>query len=173
MQKKSGRRPSAGVVIGIAALVLAIAGTAVAGSTFDRKLSKTKVKAIAAQQVKNLAPGLSVESAKSADSAKAADSAKIATNILSANVRADGTLVRSIPPGATSAKTNLGTYTVSFGRSLGACTITAGAADAEGGPDVGFAAAGVTNDTTLQVFTRTAANVVADEPFYVQAICPA
>jgi hypothetical protein len=61
---------------------------------------------------------------------------------------------------------------VSFGRSLGGCTISAAAANNQG-PQLAFVAVGViTGGNTLQVFTRDPTNTVADEPFYVQAICP-
>jgi hypothetical protein len=107
--------------------------------------------------------------------ATSADSAKIATNVYSANVGADGGLLGSSPSGASVTKVGApgtGTYQVQFGRSITGCTITAGAANA-GAPQVTFASVGVQDANTLLVFTRTASNTVADEPFYVQAICPA
>jgi hypothetical protein len=86
-------------------------------------------------------------------------------------VVADGTMLGSIPSGATSSKTALGTYSVSFGRSIAGCTISAAAAN-NTGPHVAFVAVGVIDANTLDVFTRDPTNTVADEPFYVQAICP-
>ena len=42
------------------------------------------------------------------------------------------------------------------------------------GPQIAFVAVGVIAGTnTLQVFTRDGTNTPQDEPFYVQAICPA
>ena len=72
----------------------------------------------AAKQIDKLAPGLDVNSAKTAGSATTADSARIAGNVLSANVLANGLMLGSIPSGATSTRTALGTYTVSFGRDI-------------------------------------------------------
>lgn len=169
MGERTGLRPSAGAVIGTLALVLTIGGTAFAGPHTAAKLTRGKVKAIAAQQVNDLASGLSVKNAKTADRA---DSAAIATNVLSANVNADGNLATSVPSGATSTRTALGTYKVGFGRDLTNCTISTAAATIGGGPDLGFAAVGLSDATTLLVFTRSPTNVVADRPFYVQAICP-
>lgn len=170
MLNRSGMRPSAGAVIGVLALVLAIGGTALAGPHTAAKLTRGKVKAIAAQQVKDLASGLSVKNAETADRA---NTAAIATNVLSANVNSDGNLASSVPSGATSTRIALGNYTVSFGRSLTDCTISAAAATTGGGgPDLGFVAVALSNSTTLQVFTRSPTNVVADRPFSVQAICP-
>jgi hypothetical protein len=167
----------------MAALVLAIAGTAIAGSTHE-KVTRGKVKAIATKQITSLASGLDVESAKTAGtadtartagtahSADTAGSAKIATNILSANVRSDGTMVDSVPGGATSSKNAEGDYRVDLGRDITGCTLSASAASTTS-VRLAIVAVGVIDGSTLQVFTRTSADVVADEPFYVQAICPA
>ena len=117
---------------------------------------------------------LSVKSATSAPRPRrrrSATTAKIAGNVYSANVQADGTMIGSIPAGATSSKTALGTYSVSFGRSITGCTISAAAAN-NTGPHVAFTAVGVIDADTLDVFTRDPTNTVVDEPFYVQAICP-
>ncbi len=173
MFKNSNRRPSAGVIIGIVALVLAIAGSAIAGSNVHQKINKGQVKKIATNQINKLAPDLDVKSAETADTAKTSDTAKIASNVLSANVSAFGSVIGSIPAGATSNRTALGTYKVSFGRSIGDCTISASAANiTDAAPEIALVAVSMENDTTLLVFTRTGANVPADEPFYVQAICP-
>lgn len=100
-----------------------------------------------------------------------ADKAKIAGNILSANVLGDGTMLGSIPGGASSNTVATGDYRVGFGRSITGCTISAWAAK-NTGPNLGFVAVGVAPDGRLQVFTHSPTNVVADRPFYVQAICP-
>jgi hypothetical protein len=83
---------SPGLLVGVLALVAAVAGTAVAGpGATTGALTKSKVKKIAAQQVNALAPGLSVAHARSADTATnatAADSAAqadSATNALNAD----------------------------------------------------------------------------------------
>jgi hypothetical protein len=74
------RRPHPAVVVGVLALVAALAGTAVAGPTANTSaVSKKKVKKIAKKQakkqIKKLAPGLSVAHAETADSAGTTDSA--------------------------------------------------------------------------------------------------
>ena len=166
-------RPSAGVVIGVVALVFAIGGTAFGSSDTFAKLTKGKVKSIAAGQVEKLAPGLEVKSAKSAGTA---DTAGIATNVFSANVDSAGNLIVSIPAGATSSKNTTGDYRVSFGRSLTDCVVSATAANGgTSGPDQGFVSVSkvTTDPNLLQVFTRNTTNVVVDRAFGVQAICPA
>jgi tRNA(Arg) A34 adenosine deaminase TadA len=60
------------MVVAIVALVVALGGTAV-GAAF---VTKKQTKKIAANQVNKLAPGLSVNHAKTADSAKDADTVK-------------------------------------------------------------------------------------------------
>jgi len=171
--------------MGFLALVVALGGTAFAASGHpdshaakkkkkSSALTTAKVKRIADAEIKKLAPTLSVSSAKSATTATTAttaNSAKIAGNVLSAMVQADGTMLGSIPGGATSSKTATGTYSVSFGRSITGCTISAAAAN-NTGPHIAFVAVGVIDANTLDVFTREPTNTVNDEPFYVQAICP-
>jgi hypothetical protein len=74
-------RPSAGLLVAVLALVAAIAGTAVAGpGATTSKLTKKKVVKIAGQEIKKLAPGLSVAHADTATSATTADSAAQAEN---------------------------------------------------------------------------------------------
>jgi hypothetical protein len=178
---------SPGTVMGFLALVIALGGSAWAASghpdahaTKKKKkshsITSTTVKKIADAEIKKLAPTLSVASAQSATTAtnaNSANTAKIAGNVYSANVVGDGTMLGSIPAGATSSKNATGDYRVSFGRSLAGCTISAAAAN-NTGPQLAFVAVGViTGGNTLQVFTRDPTNTVADEPFYVQAICPA
>lgn len=182
---------SPGTVLAFIALVVALGGTGYAatgrapshdGNAATKKkkkshtLTSSSVKKIADAEIQKLAPKLSVASAKSATTATTANSAntaKIATNLLSANVRSDGSMLGSIPAGATSSRAALGDYRVSFNRSLAGCTIAAAAAN-NTGPQLAFVAVGVTADpSTLQVFTRAPTNTVTDEPFYVQVICPA
>jgi hypothetical protein len=172
--------------MGFMALVIALGGTGYAATGTghpatdakkkkkSRTLTSSAVKKIADDEIKKLAPKLSVakaDSATTAGTANTANSAKIATNVLSANVTSDGTMLGSIPAGATSSKTNVGTYNVSFGRAITGCTIAAAAAN-NTGPRVAFTAVGVADANNLIVFTRDPANTVADEPFYIQAICP-
>jgi hypothetical protein len=85
-----GWRPSSGVLVGVLALVAAVAGPAVAGPTATTsKLSKKKVVKIADQEINKLAPGLSVAHAESANTATNADRA------LSANTADSATTAQS------------------------------------------------------------------------------
>ena len=180
MRRFPTSHPSPALIVAMIALVLALAGTALAGGT-AAKLTKSKVRAIAVQEIEKLAPNLNVNSAKTAttaDSAKTAttaDSAKIASNVLSANVLASGATSRSIPAGVSSSKVtaNPGTYEVVFPRSIAGCTLSASAGSATSPAPVLVGVspkAGAPN--TVDVFTRSSANVVSDQDFFVQAICP-
>jgi hypothetical protein len=84
--KRVFRRPSPAMLVAIAALIVALGGTAVAGGVLNKK----KVNNI----ISNRAPGLSVGSAKNADSAKTADNLSDQTLQIRAwaRVNADGTL---------------------------------------------------------------------------------
>ncbi len=167
MHRFAPRRPSAAMVVAVIALVMAMAGAAVAGTgVHSKKVTTKKVKKIADQEISKAAPTLNVASA---------DSAKIANNVYSANVLATGTLLGSIPSGATSSHqggANSGQYHVSFGRPITGCTISGGAAN-NTAPVIALVAVGVADANTINVFTRTGGNVPNDEPFYVQMICPA
>ena len=78
-ERATRRRPSPALMIAVAALAAALAGTAVADPTGSASaVSKRKVKRIAKKQVNKLAPGLSVAHADSANSAGTADTAKSA-----------------------------------------------------------------------------------------------
>ena len=119
----------------------------------------------------NATTATNATNATHATAADTANSAKIAGNVYSANVNPDGTMLGSIPSGATSSKNATGDYRVSFGRAITGCTIAAslGATSVR----LGMVAVGVLDANTLQVFTRDETNTVADRGFYVQAICPA
>lgn len=71
--KRVFRRPSPAMVVAIAALIVALGGTAVAGGVLNKK----KVNKI----ITNRAPGLSVASAKTADSANTANNANNANSL--------------------------------------------------------------------------------------------
>ena len=171
MSKLPRKRPSAGVIIGMLALVMAIAVPALAGSASQGKITKEKVTTI----VKNLAPSLDVNSANTADSA---NTAKIATNIISANVNANGTMLGSIPPGATSSQPGAaGLYVVKPGRDITGCTISASLATAD--PNEEFSGSGpgqivvtVLTATSLGVRTTDKGGSNSSRSFYVQMICP-
>lgn len=173
--KSATRLPSAGLLVAMIALVAALGGTAIAGPA--AKLNKAKVKAIADQQIGKAAPSLSVASATNATNAANAtnaERAKIATNIIAANVTGGGGTLGSIPGGVSSTRTALGTYEVVFPRSIAGCNLSAspGSATSPSPVLVGVAPkAGV--PTTVIVFTRNAGNVVSDQDFFVQVICPA
>lgn len=87
MTSSKGRRPSPAMIVAMTALVVALAGTAMAAPTAIKsilnKKEKKQAKNIAKNQINALAPGLSVkhaDTAGSADSAKHADSATNADN---------------------------------------------------------------------------------------------
>jgi hypothetical protein len=77
MTKIKKRRPSPAMIVAGAALIIALAGTAMAAPTAIKsilnKKEKKQVKNISKNQVNALAPGLSVKHAKTADSATNAD----------------------------------------------------------------------------------------------------
>jgi hypothetical protein len=80
MRRLKGRRPSPAMIVASAALIVALAGTAMAAPTAIKSILNKKEKKqasnIAKNQVNNLAPGLSVKHANtagSADTAKQAD----------------------------------------------------------------------------------------------------
>lgn len=161
MTKHSDRRPSAGLILGTLALVVAMAGSAFAGGgTFD-KITGKKVRKIVAQELEN--PALTV------------GKAKIATNVFSANVAA-GQMVGSVPAGATSEKRELGGFAVNFGRPIAGCTISASLAT----PNNTLAQTGsasvrpsASNPNEVYVDTFNDAGARADRDIYVQLICPA
>ena len=68
MQSSLMRRPSPAITVAALALVVALAGTAIAGpGTLTKPVTKPVVKKIASKQIKKLAPGLSVATAGDAD----------------------------------------------------------------------------------------------------------
>lgn len=178
---------SPGTVMGFLALAIALGGSAWAapGSHPSAHAAKKKtshgittsqVKKIADAEIKKLAPTLSVASAQSAttaQSAATATTANIASNVYSANVLANGTVLGSIPAGATDSKSlgGPGIYVVSFGRSISGCTISGAAANTTP-PQPAFVTVSVHNATAILVTTSDPTNTPADEPFYVQMICP-
>lgn len=87
MTSSKGRRPSPAMIVAMTALIVALAGTAMAAPTAIKsilnKKEKKQTKNIAKNQINALAPGLSVkhaDTAGSADTAKHADSATNADN---------------------------------------------------------------------------------------------
>ena len=82
-------KPSPAMVVAVCALAFAMVGTAVAGTDgLNEKITKSKVKKIAKKQTNKAAPGLNVNSAKTADSATNATNATNASNADCARRRA-------------------------------------------------------------------------------------
>jgi hypothetical protein len=84
MTKSKGRRPSPAMIVALVALVVALAGTAMAAPTAIKSILNKKEKKqannIAKNQINALAPGLSVKHANTAGSADTAKRADVATN---------------------------------------------------------------------------------------------
>jgi hypothetical protein len=82
MKRLKGRRPSPAMTVAIAALIVALAGTAMAAPTAIKsilnKQEKKQVKNIAKNQINQAAPGLSVARANTAGRAEAATRAEAA-----------------------------------------------------------------------------------------------
>ena len=82
MTRSNGRRPSPAMIVAATALIVALAGTAMAAPTAIKsilnKQEKKQVKSIAKNQVNKLAPDLSVKHAKTADTATTATTANTA-----------------------------------------------------------------------------------------------
>jgi hypothetical protein len=125
------------MVVAIAALLVAIAGTAVAGvgtisvlNKKEKKQVRKLARQIANQRITQRAANLTVKNAASADSAKVADTAKAAdaasvagnvSNQLWAVVDSEGALSRSSPGIVKSEWNSAGQYFVTADRNLSAC----------------------------------------------------
>ena len=100
MTSSKGRRPSPAMIVAMTALIIALAGTAMAAPTAIKsilnKKEKKQVKNISKNQVNALAPGLSV---KHADTAGSADTAKDANSLGGVNLK-DVVVAKSANPGA-------------------------------------------------------------------------
>lgn len=180
-----GKRPSAAMIVAVLALALGLGGSAVAGSGV---LTKKQVKTVSNKQISKRAPRLAVASAKRADTAKSADTARSAdaaksadtsgraTNVHAANVNADGSVLGSVPAGATAERRNTGLYVVTFNRPVASCLISA----ALGSNDANAPLGGGTNTipytqgkpNQLVVITYNGAAAFEDRDFYVQMVCP-
>jgi hypothetical protein len=94
MTRSKGRRPSPAMIVAVTALIIALAGTAMAAPTAIKsilnKKEKKQTKNIAKNQINALAPGLSV---KHADSATNADAAKRADTAADADALSGNTIV--------------------------------------------------------------------------------
>lgn len=84
MTSPKGRRPSPAMIVAATALIVALAGTAMAAPTAIKsilnKKEKKQVKNISKNQVNKLAPGLSVKHANTAGSADTAKRADVSSN---------------------------------------------------------------------------------------------
>jgi hypothetical protein len=105
MRNLKGRRPSPAMIVASTALIIALAGTAMAAPTAIKsilnKKEKKQVKNISKNQVNSLAPGLSVKHATTAGSADTAKRADVATNAdaLGGQALANVATARSVSPG--------------------------------------------------------------------------
>jgi hypothetical protein len=117
----SSWRPSPGTVFGLLALVVAVTGTAFAGplartSVLDKK-EKKQVRKIAKGQVKKLAAGLAVASAKSASNADKLDGQDASAFSPADEIHSPGRLVLNDPTpgdngGSSSTMLVVGTFTI-------------------------------------------------------------
>ena len=105
---------SPAMVVAVAALIVALGGTAVAGGVLNKK----KVNNI----ISNRASGLSVLKAKTADSANSADSAK-ASNVFGAETNDSGNITKATLAGTTGNKAS-NTFTIHFPRAVVDCVVT-------------------------------------------------
>jgi hypothetical protein len=100
MRRLKGRRPSPAMIVAGAALIIALAGTAMAAPTAIKsvlnKQEKKQTKNIAKNQVNKLAPGLSVRRAETAARADTAANADAVGGSALANIA----VARSETPGA-------------------------------------------------------------------------
>jgi hypothetical protein len=170
MKSISRKRPSAAMIVAVVALSLGLGGSAIAGSgVLTKKQVKTVAKTVANKQITKRAPGLAVASAKSADTAGRA------TNVHSANVDADGTLLGSVPAGATSQRVGAGTYRVTFTRGVAGCLISSSIGGNDGAINPGSTGAIPAtgeNPNRVAVATFNNAGAVENRDFYVQMVCP-
>ena len=97
MTRSNGRRPSPAMIVAATALIVALAGTAMAAPTAIKsilnKQEKKQVKSIAKNQVNKLAPDLSVKHAKTADTATTATTANTAKDADTLNGQSLGNIV--------------------------------------------------------------------------------
>jgi len=152
--KRVFRRPSPAMLVAIAALIVALGGTAVAGGVLNKK----KVNNI----ITNRAPGLAVASAKNADNATNATNAATAAktqNVLGASVSGTGTLLHATTPGITSSG-SAGVYHVLFPRDITTCSFVSGGK--AGGREINSFQSGGNNDIAVLSFdSGGAASAVA------------
>ena len=189
MRRLKGRMPSPAMTVAGVALIIALAGTAMAAPTaiksvLDKK-EKKQVKNIAKNQINKLGPGLSVASAKTADSANTANSATTAgsatkaLNVLSATVGGGCTVLEATQSGTTATTASStapasSACNVDFSRDVTRCTYVATIGEAGGGESSrGFVTTAETVGNPEAVFVRTTniADTFAIRPFHLQVVC--
>jgi hypothetical protein len=172
--KRCIRRPSPAMLVAMAALIVALGGTAVAGGVLNKK----KVNTI----ITNRAPTLSVSHAKTADSATNATNATsvggqiVEAAVVSANATG-AVVVRGNATGAS--RSNTGIYIVSFPPDIRNCTYVAtnGHVAAGSGPagEISVEQRNASNATDIEVrhydSTGAPADYGAAEGFHIEVIC--
>ena len=165
------RRPSPAMLVAMAALIVALGGTAVAGGVLNKK----KVNSI----ITNRAPGLSVLKAKSADSATSATNVggqTVEAAVVSANATG-AAVVRGNATGAS--RSNTGIYIVSFPPDIRNCTYVATnghvAAGSGSAGEISVEQRNSSNATDIEVrhydSTGAPADYGAAEGFHIEVIC--
>jgi hypothetical protein len=169
--KRFARRPSPAMLVAMAALIVALGGTAVAGGVLNKK----KVNTI----ITNRAPGLSVSHAKTADSATNATKVggqTVEAAVVSANA-SGASVVRGNATGAS--RSNTGIYLVSFPPDIRNCTYVAtnGNVGAGSGPpgELSVEQRSGDNATDVEVRHYDSTGAYADYPssdgFHIEVIC--
>jgi hypothetical protein len=158
------KAPSPAMVVACVALIVALAGTAVAAGV----LTKKKVKKISNQQISKQAPNLDVKSAKTAAKAD---------NVLWARVAYsnDTPSVTSSSGGITGNGENItGTPRLSFPRDMTNCAVTANVANSGGAQNELGMRQSNTSEGALVVLSmwRTDNGATARSNFNVIATCP-
>ena len=170
-----GSRPSPAMIVAMIALVVALAGTAVAAEPPTRAISKSKAKRIAIKQINKLAPDLSVAHASTADTAGNAE------NVLWAVVDNPGgldnaTLARAGQPNTTVTEVDVTGVRVEFGRPVTDCAwiATKGAVANATPPRGEVTTAGVAGNpeaVVVEVLDGTTVGGHLEEPFHLKVIC--
>jgi len=130
-------RPSPAMIVAALALVVALAGTAIAAPDIaTRAVTKSKVKKIAKKQAKKQirkkAPGLSVNHANTADSATDADHAFEADHANTANSATNATNAQNASTANTANSANTANTANTANRATNANTIAYGMFEADG-----------------------------------------
>jgi hypothetical protein len=178
MRVFKGRRPSPSTIVASTALIIALAGTAIAAPTaiksvLDKK-EKKQVKNIADKRITKRAPGLSVAKATNADNlgGQPASSYAPATTLRTALVLANGTVDAAHSDGVSQANVTQPVGGVYCFNGLSPAPRTAVASHAGGTANISVQiqiapTGGVCAGSQFDVATLTAANNLDPEPFTV------